>query len=212
MKGFIQSATWVLLGCAVAACGDNQVTSGQPAAATLARVAQAVARQEERVSPADLAHWIIEGRKDFMLVDIRPADDYARGHIDGAGNVSITELVSPQHLQALPDDRRIIVYSNGSENAAKAAVMLRLAGYDAALLAGGYNFWSQQVLNPDIPETAADDEIPQLAEQRAIACYFIGGERAATPVKVHQSKPAFVPPVTTPASAAPPSPFADEGC
>jgi hypothetical protein len=209
MKAVIRTTIWILLGGALVACSDGGGTD----TAQLAQVAQAVARQEQRVDAAELANWIIEGRKDFMLVDIRSPEAYADAHIEGASNVPITELVSAEYLETLPDERRIIVYSDGSENAAAAAALLRVAGYDAALLAGGYNFWNQRVLNPDIPDTAAADEALQVAKQRAIACYFIGDGSAPPPVVVQEARPAFVPPVVTPAQAAPPAGLiTDEGC
>ena len=209
MKAGIQTTIGILLCGALAACGDGGGTD----TAQLVQVAQAVARQEQRIDSAELANWIIEGRKDFMLVDIRSPEAYADAHIEEAANVPITELVSAEYLETLPDDRRIIVYSSGSEHAAAATALLRAAGYDAALLAGGYNFWNQRVLNPDIPDTAAADEAPQVAKQRAIACYFIGDGSAPPPVVVQEAKPAFVPPVVAPAHAAPPAGLiTDEGC
>jgi hypothetical protein len=209
MKAVIRMTIGILLGGALTACGDGGGTD----TAQLTRVAQAVARQEQRVDAAELANWIIEGRKDFMLVDIRPPEAYADAHIEGAVNVPITELVTADYLGNIPDDRRIIVYSRGSENAAAAATLLRVAGYDAALLAGGYNSWNQQVLNPDIPDSATADETPQTARQRAIACYFIGDGSAPPPVVAKEAKPAFVPPVATPAKAAPPAGLMmEEGC
>lgn len=158
-------------------------------------VAQAAARGEDRVSPDELARWIIEDRKDFVLVDVRDDDAYRAGAIDGSQHLPMTKLVAGATLETLPADRKIVIYSTGSENAAKAAVMLRLTGRDARLLTGGYNFWAQRVLNPDIPESAADDELPEVAERRAIYCYFAGetAPREAPPVP---SEPVgYVPPV-----------------
>jgi len=158
-------------------------------------VAQAAARGEDRVSPDELARWIIEDRKDFVLVDVRDDDAQRAGAIEGSKHLPMTELVSGATLETLPTDRKIVLYSTGSENAAKAAVMLRLTGRDARLLTGGYNFWAQRVLNPDIPVSAADDELPEIAEQRAIYCYFAGktAPREAPPAP---SEPVgYVPPV-----------------
>ena len=96
-----------------------------------------------------------------MLIDVRSANDYANGHIDGARNLPVPELISPEQMNTLPKDRKVIVYSQGSETAAQAAVLLRVAGYHADLLLGGYNFWTQHVLNPNIPAAQADEESQQ---------------------------------------------------
>ncbi|MEA2079358.1 MAG: rhodanese-like domain-containing protein [Pseudomonadota bacterium] len=196
----------------ITACGDNG-SMAAPGIRNLDRVAQVVARREDRVSVSELAHWIIEDKKNFVLIDVRSADDYARGHIDGARNLPVPELVSPEQLKTLPKDRKVIVYSQGSETAAQAVVLLRLVGYNANLLLGGYNFWSQHVLNPDIHPTQADGEYPRVPEQQAIACYFVGGNTVAqAPALVRKPRtPAFVPPVSQPAAHPPPPEF-DEGC
>jgi hypothetical protein len=93
----------------------------------------------------------------------------------------------------LPTDRKVIVYSNGSENAAKATVMLRLSGIDAHLLTGGYNAWHTRILNPDISAEELDGESLKVSEQRAYACYFVG-ERSGASQRSASDKP-FVPPV-----------------
>jgi rhodanese-related sulfurtransferase len=51
-----------------------------------------VARREDRVSVSELAHWIIEDKKDFVLIDVRSANDCTRGHIDGVRNLPPPEF------------------------------------------------------------------------------------------------------------------------
>ncbi len=202
-----------LLGAlSITACGDHE-PKPTARAGNFAQVAQAVARRDDHVSVDALARWIIVGKKDFVLIDTRPANDYARGHIDGARNLSVPELISIDLLKTLPKDRKVIVYSQGSEIAAQAVVLLRLAGYDADLLLGGYNFWSQHVLNPSINPTLADEEFPRVSEQQAIACYFVGGKSSAqTPAAaVKPIKPSWAPPVSK-QPLAPSPPTSHEGC
>jgi hypothetical protein len=191
------------------ACGDHHDKS-KPGAASFDQVAQIVARRNDRVSVDELARWIIQGKQNFVLIDVRPPTDFAAGHIQGARNLSVPELIAPEQQKTLPKDRKVIVYSQGSETAAQAVVLLRLAGLDADLLLGGYNFWNQHVLNPAVYPTLADDEYPSATQKQATACYFLGGNsqtQTATPSPV---KPAFVPPLAQPALAPPPK--AHEGC
>lgn len=160
---------------------------------SLTDVAQAAARQDDRVSAHELATWLIEGKGDFKLIDVRMPADFEKGSIGDAQNIPLAELVSDAAIGALPTDRKVIVYSNGSENAAKAAVMLRLSGINAHLLTGGYNAWQEKILNPDISAEALDGESLDVAEQRAYACYFVG-ERSDAATLNSSSEP-FVPPV-----------------
>ncbi|MDH3619442.1 MAG: rhodanese-like domain-containing protein [Gammaproteobacteria bacterium] len=177
---------------------------------SLIDVAQAAAREDDRVSAHELATWLIEGRGDFKLIDVRTPADFENGSIGDAENIPIAQIVSDETLARLPGNRMLLMYSNGSENAAKAAVMLRLAGFDAHLLVGGYTGWHEQILNPDISSEALDGESLQVSEQRAYACYFVG-ERSDT-AELPASKP-FVPPVfdeTEELEDLPPP--AEEGC
>ena len=159
-------------------------------------VAQAAARQEDRVSVEELAEWLIEERKDFVLIDVRSHDDYMKAKIHEARNIPLAELVSSELIASLPTDRKVVVYSNGSENAAKAATMLRLAGFDAHLVTGGYNAWHERILNPDIPAEELDGETLQVSAQRTYACYFVGDRGEGAAERSEETKP-FVPPVFT---------------
>ena len=173
---------------AVTACGPSD--QGR---VSLADVAQAAARQDDRVSVEDLATALIEQRGDFELIDVRMPEEFENGSIGDAINIPIAQLVAQDVLSSLTTDRKVIVYSNGSENAAKATVMLRLSGIDAHLLTGGYNAWHQRILNPDISVEELDGESLQVSEQRAYACYFVG-ERSGAAQRSDSNEP-FVPPV-----------------
>jgi len=198
----------------LAACGNDEAPTGVNWS-DLEQISQAASRAEDRVAVQQLAEWIVESKQDFTLIDIRDDKSYQDGHIDGAENIPMAMLVKPDSLKEL-SGKKVIVYSNGSENAAKATVMLRLMGLDSYLLSGGYNAWHQHVLNPDIPEQVADDEAPQVALQRAIACHFSGAS-ARPPAEavqpVESAAPAFTPPVfTPPAAPAAGGLIVDEGC
>ena len=176
----------------IAACGRPPEPGSQ---VSFTDVAQSAARQEDRVSVEQLAEWLIEEREDFVLIDVRSREEYTKGKIHEARNVPLAELVTEEAIAGLPADRKVVVYSNGSENAAKASTMLRLAGLDAHLVTGGYNAWHERILNPDISAEELDGESPQVSAQRAYSCYFVGdrGEGA----KERGEKKPFVPPVFT---------------
>jgi len=157
-------------------------------------VAQAAARNDDRVSVEELAGWIVEGRDDFTLVDVRMPADFEAGQIADARNIPIAKLVTADALAGLPTDRKVVVYSNGSENAAKATVMLRLSGINAHVLGGGYNAWHERILNPDISADELADESLKVSEQRALSCYFVGDREGSAKRSSVVSEP-FVPPV-----------------
>jgi len=193
----------------IAACGMSNESEF-----SLTDIAQAAARQDDRESVEDLASWLIEGRGDFKLIDVRTPEDFASGSIADAENIPIAQIVSQNVLTRLPTDRMVIVYSNGSENAAKAAVLLRLSGIDAHLLAGGYNAWHQRILNPDISADELDGESLQVSAQRALSCYFVGERSGETAKRAGQDNAPFVPPVYVEEEEldAPPPSSGEESC
>jgi len=198
------------LAATLAACGQPPETGTR---VSYMDVAQSAAREEDRVSVEQLAEWLIEERKDFVLIDVRSQDEFTQGKIHEARNLPLAELVTSETIATLPSDRKIVVYSNGSENAAKAATMLRLAGLDAHLVTGGYNAWHQRILNPDIPAEELDGESLQVSAQRAYACYFVG-DRGEGATERQEPKP-FEPPVFTEeeqGDAPPLPPVGEESC
>ena len=209
MKIFLKGILFLTTAATIAGCGQSTSPANE---VSLIDVAQAIARQDDRVSVEQLASWIIEARGDFELVDLRSSSDFEKGSIEDARNISIAELVTADVLEGLPTDRKIVLFSNGSEIAAKGEVLLRLAGLDAHVLTGGYNAWHQRILNPDISAEELDGESLQVSAQRAYSCYFVG-ERSGTSAVRKTSEP-FVPPVyeeLEEQSDLPP-PAAEEGC
>jgi rhodanese-related sulfurtransferase/DNA-binding HxlR family transcriptional regulator len=80
-------------------------------------------------------------RGDAVLVDVRPAEEYAAGHIDGARSIPIDEL--EQRLTELPSDREVIAYCRGPfcAYAHEAVRRLRAAGRPARRLEEGWPEW-----------------------------------------------------------------------
>ena len=203
---------WPVIAVALiaAGCGQPQDHGGD---VSFLDVAQAAARQSDRVDVEELAGWLIEERGDFVLIDVRSSEDFDQGQIRDARNIPIVELVTRDVLDTLPRDRKVVLYSNGSETSAKASVMLRLAGFDAHVLAGGYNAWHARILNPDISAEELDGESLQVSEQRAYACYFVGERSGESAQRPEAQDVEFVPPVfETEDDLAPLPPAKEEGC
>jgi NADPH-dependent 2,4-dienoyl-CoA reductase/sulfur reductase-like enzyme/rhodanese-related sulfurtransferase len=71
-----------------------------------------------------------------MLLDVRDPSEVAAGHVPGAVNIPLSELRS--HLTELPRDRPIYVTCQVGQRAYYATRVLRLDGFDAYNLTGGY--------------------------------------------------------------------------
>jgi rhodanese-related sulfurtransferase len=81
-------------------------------------------------------------RGDAVLVDVRPAEEYAAGHIDGARSIPIDEL--ERRLAELPADREVIAYCRGPfcAYASEAVRKLERSGRRARRLEEGWPEWN----------------------------------------------------------------------
>ena len=75
------------------------------------------------------------------VLDVRPPEEYAAGHLPGAVNVPLEEL--EKHLDALKADQEIVAYCRGPHCvlAFDAVARLREKGFDARRLEGGLPEW-----------------------------------------------------------------------
>ncbi|MBW7475886.1 metalloregulator ArsR/SmtB family transcription factor [Paenibacillus oenotherae] len=82
-------------------------------------------------------------RGEVVLLDVRPEDEYAMGHIPGAISVPMEEL--EQHLTSLPADKEIVAYCRGPYclMSAQAVEILKSKGIKAARLEEGVHEWKR---------------------------------------------------------------------
>ena len=80
-------------------------------------------------------------RKDVVVLDVRPAPEYAVGHIAGARSIPIGEL--PRRLKDVPKKSQVIAYCRGPYCvfADDAVRTLRRRGYRAVRLEDGFPEW-----------------------------------------------------------------------
>lgn|SRR5436309_396282 len=78
---------------------------------------------------------------DAVLIDVRPEEEFAAGHIEGAKSVPLEEL--ERRLAELPTDREVVAYCRGPfcAYAHEAVRKLRTAGRDARRLEDGWPEW-----------------------------------------------------------------------
>jgi rhodanese-related sulfurtransferase/predicted transcriptional regulator len=80
-------------------------------------------------------------RRDVVLVDVRPSEEFEAGHIEGARSIPIDEL--DRRLDELPKGREVIAYCRGPfcVMAHDAVRQLRDAGRSARRLEEGWPEW-----------------------------------------------------------------------
>jgi rhodanese-related sulfurtransferase len=93
-------------------------------------------------------------RGDVVLVDVRPAKEFAAGHIDGARSIPLDEL--RERLAELPADREVVAYCRGPfcAYAHEAVRQLRAEGRTARRLEEGWPEW-RLAGKPSVPAGVA---------------------------------------------------------
>ena len=78
---------------------------------------------------------------DVVIVDVRPAQEYEAGHIEGARSIPIEELAG--RLAELPTDREVVAYCRGPfcAYAHQAVRQLKASGREARRLQDGWPEW-----------------------------------------------------------------------
>jgi rhodanese-related sulfurtransferase len=161
----------------------------------LALVGRMILRGEDQVSVPDLSQRIIEDRRDFVLVDLRPAAQYEEEHIPGARNLGLSAVLDPETARQTARGRTLILYDSGPTSAAQAAALLRVAGVDAQALSGGFDDWLRFTLDPE-SELPGQEPLLSRAERQAVACYFHGEYMPSAGMPIQPAPTAYTPPVT----------------
>jgi rhodanese-related sulfurtransferase len=148
-----------------------------------------IQREADHVAPAELAAWIMAGRSDYRLLDLRDAQAYAEYHIPTAENLPLTAIAD----SAFPPIETLVLYSDGGIHAVQAWMLLRARGHRAVYtLRGGLDEWKDVVLFPSAPNDA---------RATARAAYFGGAPRGGD-----GPRPALAMPALPKVDAPPPSP------
>jgi rhodanese-related sulfurtransferase/predicted transcriptional regulator len=124
-------------------------------AARLAEVERAagdyLGDEVEHIDRSELLERLAAG--DVVLVDVRPNEEYAAGHIEGARSIPLEEL--EQRLAELPEDAEIVAYCRGPfcAYAHEAVRRLRRAGRTARRLEEGWPEWRLALGEPEHANT-----------------------------------------------------------
>ena len=119
-------------------------------AARLAEVERAahdyLGEDVETIGREELRERLAKG--DVVLVDVRPQEEFAAGHIEGARSIPLAEL--ERRLAELPPDREIVAYCRGPFCAFAHEAVRRLneTGRTASRLDDGWPEWRLAQLSP----------------------------------------------------------------
>ena len=99
----------------------------------------------EMIDPDELAERLGDGgRRELVVLDVRDADEFGRGHIPGSVHIPFGEL--PERSGELPRDSTIAAVCSGGKRSGLAASLLQREGFERVLHVanGGVGTWERQ--------------------------------------------------------------------
>lgn len=130
-----------------------------------------VQKEVDHVSVENLADWIIQGKADFKLIDLRTEKEFNEYHIPNSENITITGLEKTD----IPKTEKIVLYSEGGIHSAQAWMLLKAKGYKGVyMLMGGLEDWKDKILFPKLPENASPDQIAKFEKTKEVSKFFGG--------------------------------------
>ena len=91
------------------------------------------------------AKEIFQEQGDYLIVDVRRADEFAEGHIPGAINIANEDIVSSEPAELPDKDQVIYVYCRSGNRSKQASAKLAAMGYTNIVEFGGILDWTGEV-------------------------------------------------------------------
>lgn len=108
------------------------------------RLVRAYLTVKDELEPIPRQELLERARRGIVTVlDVRPSEEFASGHVPGAVNVSLKDL--EQWLKELPHNQEIVAYCRGPHCvlAFEAVARLREMGFNARRLEDGFPEWRE---------------------------------------------------------------------
>ncbi|MBL9076231.1 MAG: hypothetical protein JNL08_01930 [Planctomycetes bacterium] len=178
---------------AALAVGNLAPTTATGTAASAPAWLQAVETGQDHIEPRELAREILAAPKDLVLVDLRPAEEFAGFHLPGAVNLTVPQVCGDEGKALFAANPRLVVlYSNGPAHPGQAWVELKRQGRDnVKVLAGGLDDFKAQVLTPpSLREGATEAGSKAAAPEQALVQAFFLGDPKPNPLAAWATDPA----------------------
>ena len=82
---------------------------------------------------------------EYIIVDVRRADEFAQGHIPGAINIDNEDIVDTEPAKLLDKEQMIYVYCRSGNRSKQAAEKLASMGYSNVIEFGGIIDWTGEI-------------------------------------------------------------------
>jgi rhodanese-related sulfurtransferase len=127
---------------------------------------------ENRIDVNELADWIIKGKYDYRLVDLRDTEKYDSYNIPLSENIPIVEILDSDLMR----NEKIVLYSDEETVAAQSWFLLKADNFKSVyILKGGLKSWKDQVLFPTLASNPTKGQLV-LFEKKIEVSKFFGGQ------------------------------------
>ena len=107
------------------------------------------AKKTYRQITMEEAVTMMEEETEYIILDVRTAEDYSEKHIPGAINIA-NESIGTEDIPELPDkDQLILVYCRSGTRSKQASEKLVKLGYTNIVEIGGINSWPGETVAGD---------------------------------------------------------------
>jgi len=162
----------IILGVIAAIIGSPCDTT--KSAVNLKELSMFAEKDIDKVSVNDLAKWIIEGKMDYRLIDLRNESEYNEYNIPSSENIPVQSLLTSDLMR----NEKIILYSDDNLVASQAWFILKAADYKSVyILDNGMEAWKENIVFPSC--TCGENptvEQKQLHSEKAEVAKFFGGQ------------------------------------
>ena len=93
----------------------------------------------------DEAKDIFMTEGDYIILDVRRADEFTEGHIPGAINVANEDILNTEPAELPDKEQMIYVYCRSGNRSKQAAAKLAAMGYSNIIEFGGIIDWTGEI-------------------------------------------------------------------
>lgn len=187
------AAVLLFLGAIIAAVPKNTTT---PYKLSANQILDEIKSGTQYLEPEQVAQMLVEKDPSLQLVDIRSQNEFEKFSLQGALNIPIDNILSPDLVETFDQDVKMnVFYGNGTTQANEAWMLLRQLGYkNIYVLRGGLNYWAEAILNPTAPSnTDPNDDLARYDFRRGASQALGGGGLSPTQSESGGAKKAKVP-------------------
>jgi rhodanese-related sulfurtransferase len=95
--------------------------------------------------PSDVYNDMQHDTADFVILDVRSPEAYAKSHVPGATNLAHAQITAKRMQEYAPDTLFIVYcWGPGCNGATKGAIKLSELGYAVKEMIGGIEYWERE--------------------------------------------------------------------